>query len=197
MLNEVRGILAYRFTEPVVWLLAKRSLNPIVITWIGFLLNAGAGILIINGHLFIAGIVVLIGGYADTIDGALARRTNQVTKFGAILDSTFDRLSEAILLLGLLVLYVSEQAETGIILVSVVLVNSLMVSYIRARAEASGLECRIGLFTRVERVIILVLGLLLSQIENVLYIALGIIAVFSLITVIQRLLYVWKQTQNE
>jgi len=195
-LSEVRRALAYHLTEPVVWLLSRTPITPSAITWFGFLLTAGAAALIITGHLLVAAFVVLIAGYFDMLDGALARRTNQASRFGAVLDSTLDRLSEAVLLLGILVLYAREQSITGILLVGAALIGSLLVSYIRARAEAMGLECQVGLFTRSERVIVLVLGLLLNQIDNALIIVLAIIAVFSFFTAGQRLLYVWKQTKN-
>jgi len=195
-LFEVRKALAYRFTEPVARLLARTPITPSAITWFGFLLTVGAAALIITGHLLAAGLVVLIAGFFDILDGALARLTNQVTRFGAVLDSTLDRLSEAVLLIGILVLYAGEQSLTGILLASVALIGSLLVSYIRARAEALGLECQVGLFTRAERVIVLVLGLVLNQIDNALIIALAIIVVFSFFTVGQRLVYVWRQTKN-
>ena len=195
-LTEIRKALAYRFTEPVVRLLSKTPITPSAITWFGFLLTVGAAALIITGHFLVAGLVVLIAGFFDILDGALARRTNQATRFGAVLDSTLDRLSEAVLLLGILVFYAREQSITGILLVGAALIGSPLVSYIRARAEALGLECQMGLFTRAERVIVLTLGLLLSQIDYIfLFIALDIIVVFSFFTAGQRLLYVWKQTK--
>ena len=105
------------------------------------------------------------------------------------------RLSEGVVLLGILVLYSREQLIVYTLLVGIVLIGSLLVSYIKARAEAIGLECQVGLFTRPERVIVLALGLLLNQIAYALVIALGIVAVFSFITIVQRLLYVWQQTK--
>ncbi len=194
-LSNIRKALAYRFTEPLVRLLARTPITPSAITWFGFLLTAGAAALIITGHFLAAGLVVIIASFFDMLDGALARLTNQVTRFGAVLDSTLDRLSEAVLLIGILIVYAGEQSITGISLASVALVGSLLVSYIRARAEALGLECQAGLLTRPERVIVLVLGLLLNQIDNALIIALAIIAVFSFFTAGQRLFYVWKETK--
>ncbi len=194
-LSEVRKALAYRFTEPVVRLLSRTAITPSAITWFGFLLTIGAAALITTEHLLVAGLVVLIAGFFDILDGALARRTAQATRFGAVLDSTLDRLSEAVLLLGILVFYAREQSITGILLVGAALIGSPLVSYIRARAEALGLECQLGLFTRAERVIVLALGLLLSRIDNALIIALAIIVVFSFFTAVQRLVYVWKQTK--
>jgi len=205
-LSEVRKALAYRFTEPVVRLLARTPITPSAITWFGFLLTVGAAALIITEHLLAAGFVVLIAGFFDILDGALARRINQATRFGAVLDSTLDRLSEAVLLLSILALFAFTEEksalfallskEWAVLLVGLALIGSLLVSYIRAKAEALGLECQVGLFTRAERVIVLALGLLLNQIDNALIIALAIIVVFSFFTVGQRLVYVWRQTKN-
>ena len=194
-LSEVHKTVAYYLTQPVVRLLVKTPITPNAITWFSFLLILGAAALITTGHVFAAGFVVLIAGFFDILDGALARSTNRTTRFGAVLDSTLDRLGEATLLLGILFLYAREQSVAEILLVGVALLGSLLVSYIRARAEALGLECQVGLFTRAERVIVLALGLLLNQFAYALVIALAIIVVFSFITVGQRLLFVWQQTK--
>ena len=196
-LSRFRKDAAYYLTRPAVQLLARTSITPNAITWFGLLLAIGGAVLIVTGHLLAAGLVVLIAALFDTLDGALARYTNRVTRFGAVLDSTLDRLSDAALLLGILVLYARDQSVVPILLVGLALLGSLLVGYIRARAEALGLECEVGLFTRVERVIVLALGLLLNQIDNALVIALGIIVVFSFFTAGQRLLYVWQQTKNK
>ncbi len=200
-LPQVRKTIAYRLTEPVVRLLAATPISPNALTWLGFLVTVGAAVLIATGHLLAAGLMVIFAGFFDILDGALARRTNRTTHFGGILDSTLDRLSEAALLLGILVLFLLAEEQSAlftllakkwsILLVGVALLVSPLVSYIRARAEAMSLECQVGLFTRFERVIVLVLGLLVNQIV----IALAIIAVFSFVTVGQRLVHVWQQTK--
>ena len=199
--SGVRKTVANYLTQPAVRLLARTSITPSAITWFGFLLAVGAAALIIAGHLFAAGFMVLFAGFFDMLDGALARHTNQTTRFGAVLDSILDRLSEAVLLLGILVLFLLVEElsvlftllakEWSILLVCLALFGSLLVSYIRARAEALGLECQVGLFTRAERVIVLALGLWLNQVV----IALAIIVVFSFFTIGQRLIYVWQQTR--
>ena len=188
--SGVRDTVANYLTQPAVRLLARTSITPSTLTWFGFLLAVGAAALIIGGHIFAAGFVVLFAGFFDILDGALARHTNRTTRFGAVLDSTLDRLSEAVLLIGIL-LYFSNQSSVAVLLVCLALLGSLLVSYIRARAEALGLECQVGLFTRAERVIVLALGLLLNQIV----IALAIIVAFSFFTFGQRLIYVWQQTK--
>ena len=193
----VRNTLAYRLTLPVVRVLARTSITPSAITWFGFLLSVGAMALIITGHLLAAGIVVLVAGFFDMLDGALARHTNQATRFGAVLDSILDRFSEAVLLFGILVLYAANQSFIEVLLVGVALLGSLLTSYIRAKAEAMDLECEVGIFTRPERVLVLALGLLLSQIDYALVTALAIIALLSFITVGQRLVKVWQQTRDK
>ena len=196
-LSEIRKTVAYRFTAPVVRLLSRTAITPSTITWLGFLLTVGAAILIITGYLLVAGLVVLFAGFFDILDGALARRTNQVTRFGGVLDSTLDRLSEAVLLLGILTFYAGEQSIAGILLVGAALIGSPLVSYIRARAETMGLECQLGVFTRTERVIVLSSGLLLSRIDGAfLFVSLAIIAALSFFTAGQRLVCVWRQTRN-
>jgi len=169
--------------------LARTPVTPSALTWFGFIVSLAAAILIAQGSLFAAGVVVLVGGFFDMLDGALARLTDRVTRFGAVLDSTLDRLSEAALLIGVLALWAAEGNQSGILLVGITLTASLLVSYLRSRAEALGLECKSGLFTRPERVIVLALGLMLDQ----LFIALVIIAVLSVFTMVQRLATIWRQ----
>ncbi len=194
-LAEVRKTTASYLTLPIVKFLAKTPITPNVITWLGFLITVGAAVLIVTGNLIAAGLVVLFAGFLDMLDGALARFNNQATNFGAILDSTLDRLAEAALLLGILVLFASQQLVAWSFLAGITLLGSLMVSYVRARIEGVGLECKVGLFTRPERVIILALGLLLSWIDYVLIIVLIVTALFSFFTMIQRLLYAYRQTK--
>jgi len=194
-LSEARNVVAFYLTEPVARLLSRTPVTPSMVTWFGFSLATGAAVCIVAERLVAAGFIVLVAGFFDMLDGALARRTKRVTRFGAFLDSTLDRLSEAVILLGILVLQAREQAVTGIVLVGIALVGSLLVSYIRARAEALGLECRTGLFTRPERVVVLALGLLLSHFSYALVGALAIIVIFSFFTAGQRLFYVWRQTR--
>jgi CDP-diacylglycerol--glycerol-3-phosphate 3-phosphatidyltransferase len=191
-LSQVRQAISHFLTGPVVQLLARTPVTPSTLTFLGFAVTVGAAILIATDYLLIAGLVVLVAGLFDMLDGALARRTNQATRFGAVLDSTLDRLSEGVLLLGILFLFAGEGSTIGILLAGGVLTTSMLVSYIRARAEALGIECTTGLFTRPERVIVLVLGLMLNRIE----IALAIMITFSLFTIGQRLTLVWRYTRN-
>ncbi|MDD5126772.1 MAG: CDP-alcohol phosphatidyltransferase family protein [Dehalococcoidales bacterium] len=194
--TDIRKNLQQYFTEPIVRLLARTPLTPNAVTIIGFLVTVLAAVYIATGEFFIGGIIVLAAGFLDMLDGALARLTNQTTRFGAVLDSTLDRLSEAALMLGILVPFASQGMVAESLLVGLTLVGSLMVSYLRARAEGIGIDCKVGLFTRAERVIVLALGLLLSQFDYVLVIALVIIALFSFFTAGQRLWHAYRQTRN-
>jgi CDP-diacylglycerol--glycerol-3-phosphate 3-phosphatidyltransferase len=198
-LTEVRKS-AYQLTEPLVPLLEKTHITPTTLTWLGFAISLGAAALIATGHLIIAGVVVLVSGLFDMLDGALARHTKQVTRSGAVLDSTLDRVSEAVLLLAVAVYYLLFFADPpflGILFTSLALMGSPLVSYIRAKAEAIGLECKIGLFTRPERVVTLAVGLLASRVDFALVTVLAIIAVLSFVTAGQRLRYVLKQTRKQ
>jgi CDP-diacylglycerol--glycerol-3-phosphate 3-phosphatidyltransferase len=162
-------------------------------------LNIVAAYVIATGHFLLGGVLVLVSGLFDLLDGALARFTKQTTKFGAVLDSTVDRISEAATLCGLLIWYIPQEGTTSeIILVLAVLIGSFLVSYIRARAEGVGWQCQVGLFTRAERVIVLAVGLLINRIlVHGVFVALCVLAVFIFITVVQRLIYLWKQARVE
>ena len=189
-LINIRRNLAYRITDPMVRILSKSGITPNALTFINLALNIVAAYVIATGHLLLGGVLVLVAGLFDLLDGALARFTKQTTRFGAILDSVADRISEAAILCGLLIWYIpQEEASLEIVLIFVVLIGSFLVSYIRARAEGLGWQCQVGLFTRAERVIVLAIGLLINQI----FIALCVLVVFVFITVVQRLVYLWKQ----
>jgi CDP-diacylglycerol---glycerol-3-phosphate 3-phosphatidyltransferase len=195
-LEKSRKSLASHFTVPASKFLARTPLTPNMVTWMGFAVTLAATALIVTEHLLAAGIVVIVASLFDMLDGALARLTGKVTRFGGILDSTLDRLSEAALLIGLLSVFARNGQSAESILAGVTLTGSLVVSYIRARAEGAGIECKEGIFTRPERVVVLALGLMLSQFDHILVIALGIITFFSYFTVIERLVYSWRKTRE-
>lgn len=198
-LTDIRRNLAYRITNPIVMILSKSGITPNALTIINLALNIAAAYVIATGHFLLGGVLVLVSGLFDLLDGALARFTKQTTKFGAILDSTVDRISEAATLCGLLIWYIPQEgASLKIVLIFVVLIGSFLVSYIRARAEGLGWQCQVGLFTRAERVIVLAIGLLINRIFiHSIFVVLCVLAVFVFITVVQRLVYLWKQAKSE
>ena len=190
-LADIRKDLACHITDPMVRILSKSGITPNALTLINLALNIVAAYVIAVGHFLLGGALVLVSGLFDLLDGALARFTNQSTKFGAILDSTVDRISEAAIFCGLLIWYVPQGARLEIVLIFAALIGSFLVSYIRARAEGVGWQCQVGLFTRAERVIVLAIALLLNQI----FIALCVLVVFVFVTVAQRLVYLRKQAK--
>lgn len=197
-LADLRRIAGRRITEPLNAVLVRSRLKPNTLTWCALAVSLIAAATIAANHLIIGGFLVLISGLLDILDGALARLTNQATRFGAILDSTFDRISDAAILLGILVLYAGDGDIIVILLIFLALIMSLLTSYVRARAEGIGISCPVGLFTRTERVIILALGLLFTPLFKFsIFIALLLIAVFGFVTVVQRLVHVWRQTRAQ
>ncbi len=191
-LSRLRKVVSVSLTDPIVKILSKTPLTPNMLTFFSFLLAAGAAALIATDNLLAAGFVVLFGSFFDVLDGALARHTDRVTRFGAVFDSTLDRLAEGVIFIAILYLYAEEGSTAGILLVGTVMLSSLLVSYIRARAESAGISCTVGIFTRPERIIVLALGLFINQ----LFIALAVMAAFSLFTVLHRLFHVWQRAKD-
>jgi CDP-diacylglycerol--glycerol-3-phosphate 3-phosphatidyltransferase len=182
-----------RVTDPIVSPLASLGITPNMISVAGFAGNVAAGCLAAGGMLRAAGLVMLAFSALDLLDGALARKTGSVTRFGAVFDSVLDRLSEAAVLGGLLFHYTQRGGHTEeIALIYAAVVGSIMVSYVRARAEAIGLTLREGLFTRAERVLLLGGALVIGF--GVVRWALWVLAVLSHVTAAHRVLTVWQRT---
>jgi CDP-diacylglycerol--glycerol-3-phosphate 3-phosphatidyltransferase len=172
--------------------LARTGVTPTQLTLLGFVLNLIVAGVLALGYLSAGGGLLLLAGGFDTLDGALARVTARATTFGAFLDSTLDRYSEAAVLLGLLY----DGAHRGDLAVPVlaflVIVGSLLVSYSRARAEGLGLDCEVGIAPRPERVVLLGLGLIFHLEVPVLL----VLAVITHVTAVQRILHVRALTSE-
>jgi CDP-diacylglycerol---glycerol-3-phosphate 3-phosphatidyltransferase len=176
------------YLKPIATLLQKLGITPNAVTIFGLIGTIGVSVLIALGHLTWAGILLLIMGPVDAIDGVLARLRNEASAWGAFVDSVTDRYSELFIYCGFLLFFLGEQNPSGIVLAYIAAAGSVLVSYIRARAEASKLDANVGLLTRVERYIILIPGLIFSSIfSNLPIIALFIIAVFANFTALQRI----------
>jgi CDP-diacylglycerol--glycerol-3-phosphate 3-phosphatidyltransferase len=188
-LEPARKALEKNIAEPIVRFLVKTKITPNAVTLIGLGITIIAGALAFTEHLLAAGIVVLLAGLFDMLDGTLARTTKRVTKYGAVLDSTLDRVSEALILLGLLAVFVRDGHVTESMLIGFALLGSFLTSYTRARMEGLGIECKAGLFTRPERVIVTAAGMIFSWIPYVLLIALIIVLIFSWYTTFERMAY--------
>ena len=175
------------------WMLGRSGISPNTITAIGLILTIAVTFTLAFGHLAWGGILVLLTSAFDMLDGALARATGQKSAFGAFFDSTVDRYSEALILLGLLLYYEGHGGgRWEIPLVYLSIVGSLMVSYTRARAEALGFEGKAGLLARPERIILLAIGLIVGWISF----AVAVLAIFTNFTAAQRVYYVWRQDRE-
>lgn len=178
--------------DTIAGFLLGLGLKPNHITLAGLCGNIIAAVLIGSGRLMAGGLMAALMGPLDAVDGAMARKIEVPTRFGGFLDSVIDRYDELLLLGGVLVYFTRGGNTWGIYLTYAAAAGSVLVSYMRARAEALGFDGKVGLLTRVERYIILILGLLLNWIIY----SVGIIAVLGNATALQRLLYVKKQADH-
>jgi CDP-diacylglycerol--glycerol-3-phosphate 3-phosphatidyltransferase len=191
-LQGFRNAAGQRVSLPVAKLLVKTGVTPNVLTTIGLLINLGAAAAVAAGYFLIGGLLVLLAGLFDLFDGAVARLSNKATRFGALYDSTVDRITEGALFLALAWIFLLSGNLTAVVLAFVAMVGSFLISYIRARSEGLGIECKVGVFTRAERIGILVLGLLF----NVVYYSLILLAVLTFVTVIERMVHVWRESRK-
>jgi len=174
------------------------KIGPNALSFMALISGIGAGVLFFLKHPFWAGIAIVICGLFDILDGKVAVNTNQKSLFGAIFDSALDRYSEFFIYLGLAAYFRNHWA---LWLTFWTILGSSMVSYTRARAEGLGIECRIGIMQRAERMLLLFLGAMIGPLFNIfdpaMITVLAIIAVFSNITAIQRTFYVKKVEKQE
>lgn len=179
--------------------LGALGLTPNVLTLIGLALMCGIGFVIALGNFALAGVLIIVAGIFDALDGSLARLTNRVTRFGAFLDSTTDRFAEGALFLGMLYAFVQRGTILAVYLIFLALLGSLMVSYARARAEGIGVQCKEGILTRFERIALIVIGLLATALwgDMPLVIVLGFLAIFTNLTAAQRMWLVYRATRDE
>ncbi|HET6381000.1 MAG TPA: CDP-alcohol phosphatidyltransferase family protein [candidate division Zixibacteria bacterium] len=184
--------------QPVVRLALALRLTANRVTVIGFLIVSGAAVLIAAGNLLIGAAVLTAGSLLDAVDGALARASGGTTPFGGFLDSTLDRAAEAALYAGVAAYYLNTAGDPTwpVVLAFLALTASFLVSYTRARAEGIGLSASVGLAPRVERLVLIIAGIALAGLglEIGLIGALGVIAVLSTATTIQRIWHVRRLT---
>ncbi len=209
-----------RLLEPVANWLGKKNANPNWFTTLGFLLSVLCALEIASGKIVLGGVLVLVSGLFDVVDGAVARKTGRVTRFGAVYDSTMDRYSEVTVFFGLGFYLIGNHYYLTSVAAVFAIGGSIMVSYIRARAETLGFKANVGLARRQERVVILGLGLVLNVLNPLfdklqsmmafqdpgkvssnpplaLAASVVLLAVLTNLTAIQRLFYVYKQFKAE
>jgi CDP-diacylglycerol--glycerol-3-phosphate 3-phosphatidyltransferase len=192
VISEALGTRVRTFTVGIGEALARAGLTPNMVTTIGVLLSLIVAAVIASGNLIVGGVLFLVASGFDMLDGAVARAAGTVTKFGGFLDSTLDRYSETIVLFGVLYyLLDTDNGMAGPLLVFAATTGSLLISYARARAEAAGFHASVGLLARPERVVILALGLLFSQLLP----ALWVLAIGTHLTVFARIYHVWRLTR--
>ena len=185
---SLRGILDSFLVNPILFLMLKVKLTPNAVTILGFIICCISAYYISAGSFLVGGLLVLFSGFLDIFDGALARKINQITDKGAFLDSTFDRLSESIVLIGL-IYYFSISNETNfVLLTSISLVFSLLISYLRARIEGLGYNSKSGFFTRPERVLLVSLGLIFFSPE----LSVTLLALATAAGLFHRFLIFWR-----
>jgi CDP-diacylglycerol--glycerol-3-phosphate 3-phosphatidyltransferase len=209
--------VAHQILDPIVRGMLGLGLQPDHLTVLGFALSLGAGFAFAIGKFRIAATVALVAGVCDILDGQLARLGGKVTRFGAFLDSTLDRIAEAALFVGIAWYYIAQLVDMTINPGRVIanaqhnlfpltfavtalnavlgLVGSFMVSYTRARAEGLGLECKVGWFERPERLVVLIVAGFFG-LGPVIPGMLIVLVVFSFATAIQRMAHVWKITRS-
>jgi CDP-diacylglycerol--glycerol-3-phosphate 3-phosphatidyltransferase len=180
-------------THPIAGFLGRLGFHPNTVTIIGFLLTVGVAVVLAIGRTGLGGVLLMVTSSVDALDGALARVLGAKSRFGAFLDSTLDRLSEGALLLGLLIWLLQRDGIFEVVLLFFALLGSVMVSYTRARAEGVGYSCKVGLLTRMERVLLLGIGLILGWVRGTLL----VLAIFTWITVLQRIMHVYTASSRD
>ncbi len=184
-----RATTAREYQAVVTDRLIESRLTPNAISLTGFVLCVVAAVLVWQDEYLLGGIAFAIGSICDTLDGRYARASGKGTPFGAFLDSTLDRVEEGIVLTAVAANFSQGGDDVAVAAVVVAVLASLMVSYTRARAEALGVECKVGIATRAIRVVILSVGLIFAA-QELLKPAVYLLAVLSVITVGQRILHV-------
>ncbi|MEO5860001.1 MAG: CDP-alcohol phosphatidyltransferase family protein [Pyrinomonadaceae bacterium] len=206
MLGESIGRGAMWIINGMVRGLASAGVPPNLLTAIGVTINIGCGVLFGMGYFFWAGIVLIIANVFDMLDGNVARQTGNVTKFGSFLDSTLDRLSDMVVLVGIMAFYAGNRPQHSIlnvVLAGVALMASVMVSYTTARSEGLGVKANVGFLQRPERIVLLIIGALstwdwnsdsfwFNRMPQVLW----VLAVGSVWTLVHRMMYIWKEFEK-
>ncbi|MDX6640760.1 MAG: CDP-diacylglycerol---glycerol-3-phosphate 3-phosphatidyltransferase [Solirubrobacteraceae bacterium] len=175
--------------------LVESRLTPNAISMTGFVLNIAAAVLVWQRYFFLGGIAFIVGSIMDTLDGRYSRMSGKGTQFGAFLDSTLDRMEEGIVLTAVGAYFATRAMEAAVAATAVAIGASLLVSYTRARAEALGVECKVGIASRAVRVVILSIGLVFAKGASLghfelLEPAVYVLAALSVITTLQRILHV-------
>jgi CDP-diacylglycerol---glycerol-3-phosphate 3-phosphatidyltransferase len=178
--------------RPLVRWLSIMRVRPDTLTVIGWTLALFSAVLFGLGYARIAGVIMLLGGLFDALDGAVARESNRMSAFGAFLDSTLDRLSESAVFVGLIFYFASASRPYEALLAGIAMTFSLLTSYARARAEGLNINCEVGILERAGRIVILSV----LSIAGLPTVGLGLVAAGALVTTAQRILHVRRATRS-
>lgn len=179
--------------DPIAGFLNRIGLTPNAMTMIGLVGHAVAAVFLYRGQMLVGGLIILVMAPIDALDGTMARLRGEPSSFGAFVDSVTDRYSELLLFLGLLLYYLQESDWVASGLIYLAAAGSVLVSYVRARAEALGYEAKVGILTRLERYVVLVPSLVF----NFPKIGIAIIALMANITAFQRIIYIRRQAHDQ
>jgi CDP-diacylglycerol--glycerol-3-phosphate 3-phosphatidyltransferase len=176
---------------PLIKVLARWGVNPNSFTLAGVVITSMAAAALMMGHLRIGGLLILIGGLCDSIDGSLARSTGRASRFGALFDSAIDRYSEFVMFLGMVTYFAMLKDYSACVVTFIALCGSIMVSYTRARAESLGFESGAGFMQRAERIALLGFGALVHPLAFKL--SIWFVAIFANYTALQRIRHAYQQ----
>ncbi len=226
--EKIGRTIVFTLFYPLIWLIKKLNITPNMLTVFGLVLNIAAAVLLIYGaesadrfhlaYVGYSGLLILLGGLFDMLDGLIAKNYGKATKFGALFDSVLDRYSELFMFLGILYYLVAHHYFISSVVTFMALVGSMMVSYTRARAEGLNIPCSVGLMQRPVRVLLIGFAALFTGIANMIFgpfneipflgnfyivdtiailiIPIFLVAVLSNITAIERLYHSYKYTIN-
>ncbi len=184
----IASYIGHALDKPLKFFLKILPFSPNSFSFFGLFTAFISTIFIIDGSKFGAALI-LISGFFDILDGVAARTKGKGTPFGAFLDSVFDRISDSLFFIGLTIFFFLKNDGEGILICVATMALSLIISYIKARAEGIGRTCKVGLIERPERLIIISLGIYSGMIKE----SLMLLGLLSFITVIQRIFYVYMQ----
>jgi CDP-diacylglycerol--glycerol-3-phosphate 3-phosphatidyltransferase len=193
---------ALRVIEPAISLLARNNVSPNTITTVGTLLTVAAGVVYATGHIMTAGWIMAVTAFFDVVDGEVARRTGRSTVFGAFYDSSLDRVADGALMAGLTVFYATNPIHHNLYMMVVCLcgiIGTFLVSYTRARAESLGIDAKVGVMQRPERIVLLSAPQALFGLFWNGWVLIGIIILLTVtawITAVQRIAFVYRNTRH-
>lgn len=181
--------------DPFIDLIVRFNVHPNHLTILGLLASLVGAVFYAKYDIRLAGVLILLGGLCDVIDGKIARKTGLSSKFGALFDSSLDRYAEVFIFLGIAIFFVQKDHPITSIMVVLALGGSMMVSYVRARSEGLGYDCKVGIMQRPERIVYIGFSSLIHA--YVLEVIIWMIAILANFTAIQRLYHVWSLEKAE